>query len=96
MTEPKRWPLITTIVVYWAVLIVSVFAFGFLFMAMGMTPGNYHLKPSEILVFSMFPVLLLGCKFYIYKLRKGPGVFTLLTLASVIPLLQILIIVFNL
>ena len=92
MTKPKNWPLITTIAAYWLILAVSILAFGFLYMAVGMTPGVYHMNIEELLVFSLFPAGLLGCKFLIYKLRRKPGGFKLLTLASVIPLFQIFII----
>ncbi len=57
-----------------------------------MTPGNYHMQAGEALIFSLFPAALLGCKFLIYKLRRRPGGIKLLTLASVIPLIQMLII----
>ena len=92
MTQPKNWPLITTIVVYWLILSISILAFAVLYIGVGMTPGNYQMKTGEALVFSLFPAALLGCKFLIYKLRRKPGGFTLLTLASVVPLIQILII----
>ena len=95
MTKSKNWPLITAITAYWLVLLFSIFAFAVLFVGIGMTPGIYHLKTSEIVVFSLFPAALLGCKFLIYKLRRTPGGIKLLTLASVVPLIQILIIFVN-
>jgi hypothetical protein len=92
MTESKKWPLVTAITAYWLVLVLSILAFAVLFVGVGMTPGNYHLKTSELVIFSLFPAALLGCKFLIYKLRQTPGGINLLTLASVVPLIQILII----
>ena len=92
MTKPKKWPLMTAIVVYWLILSISILAFAVLFLGVGMTPGNYHMQTGEALTFLLFPIALLGCKFLIYKLRQKPGGIKLLTLASVIPLIQILIV----
>jgi hypothetical protein len=90
--QPKNWPLVISIIAYWTILSISVLAFAALFLGVGMTPGNYHMDPEEILIFSLFPAGLLGCKFLIYKLRHKPGGFKILALASVIPMIQILII----
>jgi hypothetical protein len=90
--KPKNWPLISSIIAYWSILSISILAFAALFLGVGMTPGNYHMEPGEILIFSLFPAGLIGCKFLIYKLRHEPGGFKILALASVIPMTQIWII----
>ncbi len=92
MTKPKKWPLTTAIVVYWLILSISILAFAVLFLGVGMTPGNYQIQKGEALTFLLFPMALLGCKVLIYILRHEPGGVKLLTLASVIPLIQMLIV----
>ena len=92
MTTEKKWPLTTTIVVYWVVLAISILAFGVLYIGAGMSPGNYNMQAGEAGVFLLFPVTLLGCKFLIYKLRGTQGGFKLLTVVSIIPIVQLLII----
>ena len=92
MTTPKNWPLTATIVIYWLVLAISILAFAVLYMGAGMSPGNYNMKTGEALIFLLFPATLLGCKFLIYKFRAREVGFKLLTLASIIPAIQILII----
>ena len=93
MTTQKNWPLMITISAYWLILAFSLLAFAALFMAVGMTPGNYHMKTQEAAIFLLLPAALLGCKFIIYKLRRTPGGIKLLTFATVIPLVQILIVI---
>jgi len=90
--QPKNWLLVSSIIAYWSILAISILAFAVLFLGVGMTPGNYHMEPEEILIFSLFPAGLLGCQFLIYKLRHEPGGFKILAWASVIPMTQILII----
>jgi hypothetical protein len=92
MTTQKKWLLIATIVVYWLVLASSILAFAVLYLGAGMSPGNYNMKTGEALVFLTFPAALLGCKFLIYKLRGAQGGFKLLSLAAIIPLIQVLIV----